>query len=185
MYEQFKANAEAAGNTEVKRFASKGEALAFICEVLENEDIRDTPGFYAVWAGSPFLTRDDENALISNHPGLKFGVTRELAKGAKVGITFMDWGIADTGTLVQDSTAAEQRLASALPLVHIALLDTANIVPDLPSAMGKAHPADSSYISLITGPSKTADIERVLAIGVHGPERLFILCVDHPEGAKR
>ncbi len=184
MYEQFKVNAEAAGNTEVKRFASKAEALAFIGDVLRNENISDTPGFYAVWAGSPFLTPDDENALAANHPGLKFRVTRELAKGARVGITLMDWGIADTGTLVQDSSAAEQRLASALPVVHIALLDTANIVPDLPSVMGKTHPADSAYISLITGPSKTADIERVLAIGVHGPERLFILCVDHLEGAK-
>ncbi len=185
MYEQFKVNAEAAGNTEVRRFASKAEALAFIDEVLKKEHIMDAPGFYAVWASSTFLKTDDEKALAAKHPGLKFRVTRELAKGARIGITLMDWGIAETGTLVQDSTAAEQRLASALPPVHIALLDIAHIVPDLPSVMMKVHPANSAYIAMITGPSKTADIERVLAIGVHGPEQLFILCVDDLEGAKR
>ncbi len=44
--------------------------------------------------------------------------------------------------------------------------------------MTKMHPKDDKYITLITGASKTADIERVLAIGVHGPERLVIVCVD-------
>jgi L-lactate dehydrogenase complex protein LldG len=44
------------------------------------------------------------------------------------------------------------------------------------------HPDKSSYLTLITGPSKTADIERVLAIGVHGPERIVILCVDELGG---
>lgn len=185
MYEQFKVNAEAAGNTEVKRFSSKAEALAFIGDVLKNECISNTPGFYAVWAWSPFLTDDEEKALAAKHPGLKFRVSSETAKDARVGITRMDWGIADTGTLVQDSTEAGQRLASSLPLVHIALLETVRIVEDLPSAMAKVHPEDSAYIALITGPSKTADIERVLAIGVHGPERLIIICIDGPEVENR
>lgn len=182
MYEQFKAKAEAAGNTEVKRFGSNAEALRFIEEILKREDIWNAPGFYAVWAESPFLTDVDRNALAEKHPGLKFQVTRELSKAARVGITQMNWGIADTGTLVQDSTAVEQRLASMLPLIHIAMLDTRNIVEDLPSVMTKVHPGKSAYIALITGPSKTADIERVLAIGVHGPERLYIVCVDELEG---
>jgi L-lactate dehydrogenase complex protein LldG len=43
------------------------------------------------------------------------------------------------------------------------------------------HPKDTKFITLITGASKTADIERVLAIGVHGPERLVIVCVDDLE----
>ncbi|HKZ17999.1 MAG TPA: lactate utilization protein [Geobacteraceae bacterium] len=182
MYEQFKANAEGAGNTEVRRFGLKSEALAFIEDILTKEDVGDAPGSYAVWAESPFLSGTEREALAVKYHGLTFQVTRELSKGARVGITRMDWGIADTGTLVQDSTAAEQRLASALPLIHIALLGTGNIVPDLPSVMTKVHPDKSAYIALITGPSKTADIERVLAIGVHGPERLYIACVDELEG---
>ena len=56
------------------------------------------------------------------------------------------------------------------------------IVADLLALMTKMHPDKSNYIALITGPSKTADIERVLAIGVHGPERLVIVCVDELGG---
>lgn len=182
MYEQLKANAELAGNTEVKRFGSKAEALNFIEGILQREDVKNAPGCYAVWAESPFLSDVDRNALAVKHPGLKFQVTRELSKNARVGITQMDWGVADTGTLVQDSTAAEQRLASALPLIHIAILGTRSIVEGLPSVMTKVHPCKSAYITMITGPSKTADIERVLAIGVHGPERLYIVCIDELEG---
>ena len=183
MYEQFKAMAELAGNTEVNRFGSKAEVLNFIGEILLKEDVKNAPGFYAVWAESPFFSGVDRNALAVKHSGLKFQVTRELSKNARVGITQMDWGVADTGTLVQDSTMAEQRLASALPLIHIAILGTGNIVEDLPSVMTKVHPCKSPYIAMITGPSKTADIERVLAIGVHGPERLYIVCVDELEEA--
>ncbi len=47
--------------------------------------------------------------------------------------------------------------------------------------MTKMHPKDIKFMTLITGASKTADIERVLAIGVHGPERLVIVCIDDLE----
>jgi L-lactate dehydrogenase complex protein LldG len=86
------------------------------------------------------------------------------------------------GTMAQDSTKVAQRLASALPWIHIALLGTNNIVADIPALMTQMHPNKSNYIALISGPSKTADIERVLAIGVHGPERVLIVCVDELGG---
>ncbi len=101
-----------------------------------------------------------------------FEVTREGCAEAKIGISQMDWGKADTGTLVQDATAVEKRLVSTLPLIHIALIATGKILPDLPSLLGAIDPRQAGYIAFITGPSRTADIERVLTIGVHGPERL-------------
>lgn len=178
MFEKFKAAAEAAGNTDVQHFGTKAEALHFIEGFLKKEEIKDAPGSYAIWADAPILKEVDTNALAAKIPGLKFQFTHESAKNAKIGITQMEWGLANMGTLAQDSSAVEQRLASALPWIHVALLSTDNIMADLPALMTKVHPGKCNYIALITGPSKTADIERVLAIGVHGPGRLVIVCVD-------
>lgn len=182
MFESFKVKAELAGNTEVKRFGTKAEALSFIEEYLKKEEIKDAPGSYAVWADAPFLKGVDTKTLAAKHPGLKFEVTRDAAKNAKIGITQMEWGLANMGTMVQDSSAVEQRLASALSWIHVAILPTKNILADFPAAMAKMNPSKSKYIAYITGPSKTADIERVLAIGVHGPERMVIVCVDELGG---
>ncbi|MDQ5985257.1 MAG: Lactate utilization protein C [Syntrophus sp. SKADARSKE-3] len=178
MFDKFKDAAETLGNTEVHRFATKAEALTFIEDFLTKEEIIDAPGFYALWAKSAMLDDNNKKTLAVKFPGLKFDITRELARKAKVGITQMEWGLANMGTLAQDSTEVERRLASALPWIHIALLPTDTIVADLPALITKMHPAKSNYITLIAGPSKTADIERVLAIGVHGPERLVIVCID-------
>jgi L-lactate dehydrogenase complex protein LldG len=178
MFNKFKTSAEAAGNTEVKRFSSRAEAIAFIEGYLKQEEIMDAPGSYAVWADSTFLDGIDRKTLADSVPGLKFDVTRDTSRNAKIGITHMEWGLANMGTLAQDSTRVEQRLASSLPLIHIVLLGSGSIVADLPSLMTKIDPRKAAFLALITGPSKTADIERVLAIGVHGPERLVIVCVD-------
>jgi L-lactate dehydrogenase complex protein LldG len=183
MYDTFKAKAEAVGS-EVHRFCTKAEALLFILDFLKKEEVKDEPGSYAVWVDGPVLTSVETNGLSKKNSGLKFEVTRRLAKDAKIGITQMDWGIANTGTMAQDSTAVVQRLASALPWIHIALLCTKTILPDLQSLLSKMHPQKSGYIALTTGPSRTADIERVLAIGVHGPERLVIICIDESGGEK-
>lgn len=186
MFENFKARAETSGNTEVMRFATTAQALGFIEEFLEKEEVKDAPGSYAVWADSPILKAFDNKAMADKFPGLSFKVTKELAKGAKVGITQLNWGLAETGSMAQDSTDVEQRLASSLCWIHVAILPTSKIIADIPTLMTKMHPKNHKFITLITGASKTADIERVLAVGVHGPERLVIVCIDDLdlEGAK-
>lgn len=184
MFDTFKAKAEAAG-CQVVRFATRAEALDFILQSMRDEGIADAPGSYAVWADCPFLKGLDRQELEKRVPGLTFNVTRQTAKDARIGVTQMHWGIANTGTLAQDSSAVEQRLASALTWLHIALVGTADIVADLPALMTRMHPSRNGYIALITGPSRTADIERVLAIGVHGPERLVVVSVDELGGMNR
>lgn len=181
MFENFKARAETSGNTEVKRFETTMEALGFIEGLLEKEEVKEEAGSYALWADSPILKTFDNEALAQKFPGLHFEVTRELAKGAKVGITQLNWGLAETGSMAQDSSDVAQRLASALAWIHVAILPTNKIIADIPALMSKMHPKNDKYITLITGASKTADIERVLAVGVHGPERLVIVCVDDLE----
>jgi len=181
MFENFKARAENSGNTEVKRFATTAGALDFIEELFKKEEINNEVGSYAVWADSPILKQFDNEAMAQKFPGLYFEVNKELVKGAKIGITQLKWGLAEMGSMAQDSTDIAQRLASALAWIHVAILPTSKIIADIPALMTKMHPKDDKYITLITGASKTADIERVLAIGVHGPERLVIVCVDDLE----
>jgi L-lactate dehydrogenase complex protein LldG len=180
-FDLFKSRAEAV-SAEVHRFSERQQALAFIVEFLRAESVADTPGSYAVWDDCSFLNGIEKANLSASMPGLVFDVTRERCAAAKIGISQMDWGKADTGTLVQDSTAVEKRLVSTLPSIHIALIETAKIVDDLPALLARIGPRPAGYISFITGPSRTADIERVLTIGVHGPERLIVVAIDEMEG---
>lgn len=129
----------------------------------------------AVWAACPFLTQERKKELCEKVPGLKFNVTFETAAQAKIGISQMDWAIADTGTLVQSATDIAQRLVSMLPDIHMVVISANKILPDLATALSRVSPDDAAYLTLVTGPSRTADIERVLTIGVHGPERLIIV----------
>jgi L-lactate dehydrogenase complex protein LldG len=182
MFEKFKARAEAV-SAEVHRFPTKGEALAFIGELLEKEEIEEAPAHYAVWADCPFLKEVDTSALRARFPGLKFSFDRVIAKEARIGITQMTYGLANTGSLVADQTDISQRFASSLSWINVALVPTGSMLPDLPALMARLHPKDAAYISFITGPSRTADIERVLTIGVHGPQRLVIVAIDDLGGA--
>lgn len=119
----------------------------------------------------------------------KAGVTvggknlRDTAKDATAGLTGVNFALADTGTLVLESTDEAIRLATTLPERHFALLDPQKILPDSLAAVAplrEMHQRDPrNYIAYITGPSRTADIERVLTIGVHGPKELHILLLEN------
>ena len=178
----FTAKAKAV-SSEVHRFDTKGEALQFILSFLQTEEVSDRPTRYAVWTDCRFLAGLSKEQLSQAQPGLRFDVDRETSIAARIGISEMDWALADTGTLVQDATAAEQRLASSLPEIHIAIIDAERILPDMSSLFASIRAAEMPYLAFITGPSRTADIERVLTIGVHGPERLVVIIIDGGEGA--
>jgi L-lactate dehydrogenase complex protein LldG len=87
--------------------------------------------------------------------------------------------IAETGTLVCVSGPAAARGASLIPPVHIALLDRTQIVGDLFDYFDRlANTGSPANINLITGPSKTADIEGILITGVHGPGVVHVLLLE-------
>lgn len=180
MYEQFKTKAEGV-SAEVHRFGTSAEALAFLVSFLQNEGVADQEGQYCVVADSPFLGAIDR-APLAAVTGVSFEVTRERAAGAKVGISQVDWALADTGTLVQDATAIDKRMVSTLPFIHVALIATSGLRADMPAWLADVQQDAIGYIAMITGPSRTADIERVLTIGVHGPERLVIIFIDQLGG---
>ena len=103
---------------------------------------------------------------------------RTHAKGMDMGITHADYAIADTGTLVINSNDEDTRLATMVVDVHVALLKKSRIYPtalDMAPELEEMTRSPNSYTAFVTGASRTADIERVLAIGVHGPLELHIM----------
>lgn len=106
---------------------------------------------------------------------------RQHLSGIDIGLTFIDYGIAETGTLVLDSSSEDVRLSTMVSEIHIGILPKSKIRPsayDLEKELRQAMQSTSSYLAFITGASRTADIERVLALGVHGPLELHILLLE-------
>ena len=88
-------------------------------------------------------------------------------------------GIADSGTVVHRVGAGKGRLLSVLPPCHLILLSARTLLPDSRSFFDECDPAErGSAMTLITGPSRTADIEKVLVTGVHGPGMWFVALCD-------
>jgi L-lactate dehydrogenase complex protein LldG len=110
---------------------------------------------------------------------------REPFFAADIGITGVDFLIAETGSVIVQSRPGEPRSFSLLPPVHIAIAHQAQIMPDLFDLFTKlgSKPADTgrlkmpSCLTLITGPSKTGDIELRLVTGVHGPGEIHVIIV--------
>jgi L-lactate dehydrogenase complex protein LldG len=97
-----------------------------------------------------------------------------------VGITECDALIAQTGSVLVTSRSAGGRAASVLPPHHVVIARRDQLLADLPAAFDlvkrKYSPGYPSFISLITGPSRTGDIERILVLGAHGPKKLTVFC---------
>jgi len=93
------------------------------------------------------------------------------------GVTSTRGGLADTGAIVLWPTAQEPRLLSLVPAVHVAVLDADSIHASLEEMMTAENWAAGMPTNalLISGPSKTADIEFTLVFGVHGPKELILL----------
>ena len=103
-----------------------------------------------------------------------------LFAGSGAGITGTRGGIAATGSLILWTDADEPRTLSLIPPVHIAVLDVGQIHDTMLEAMrGQGWTAAMpTNLVLVSGPSKTADIEQTLAYGVHGPKRLLVVLTE-------
>ncbi|MGE0143214.1 MAG: lactate utilization protein C [Planctomycetota bacterium] len=102
---------------------------------------------------------------------------RSLARCA-LGITGVRAAIAETGTLVLDASLERARLVSLLPEIHLAIVRSDQVVADLTEHFESLGSSPPAAITMITGPSRTADIELTLAIGVHGPRECWIWIVE-------
>ncbi|MBW1981396.1 MAG: lactate utilization protein [Deltaproteobacteria bacterium] len=103
---------------------------------------------------------------------------RQQGEGFHTGFTVADWGIAETGTVVLDSSSEDLRLASMLCETHVAVVASRRLLANtqaLEEEVNQLLAKGPRYLAFITGASRTADIERVLTIGVHGPKELHVL----------
>jgi L-lactate dehydrogenase complex protein LldG len=125
----------------------------------------------------------DGLGLPDRFPGIEWftagqskGDLRQFCVSADAGITSAEWLIAETGTLVISSGAGRSRLVSLLSPVHITLVPSSRLLPDIfawqEKQRGGDWPANRVFIS---GPSKTADIEQTMTVGVHGPTRFIVI----------
>lgn len=152
------------------------EAAAELARLCTAESVRtlvasDAPALEPLFAALPA-------ALVRHGPE----APRETLFACDLGLSTAQWGIAETGTLVLESAEERHRLASLLPPHHVALLPRSRLLGTLGEALARVRPGagapPSRTITFITGPSRTADIELELVVGVHGPKHLTVLLLD-------
>lgn len=101
---------------------------------------------------------------------------RELQGSCDLGLTSCENAISETGTLAVVSGPGKPRTASLLPLLHIVLIRSQDIVMSMGEFFEKKYDTKNlPYLTFITGPSRTADIELSLTLGVHGPGKVIAL----------
>ena len=119
---------------------------------------------------------------ISSRPDTSRAEFFTALRNAEIGVSPVDLAVAETGTLVIATSDESERLVTALPKIHVALLPRSKLVLSLKDAepyisriLGKVGGAT---ISLISGSSRTADISHMLVLGVHGPKELHVCLLD-------
>ena len=154
------------------RAHSAGDARLYAEELIA--------GRQAVASNSPILRESGIAALAGVQTGFADEASlRQACADAHVGITSADYALADTGTIVLLSSASEARMISLLPLVHLAVVPASHILTGLDELLRiLPDPGEqTSSMVLITGPSRTADIELTLVRGVHGPGEIHVVVV--------
>lgn len=197
---------EAVGGV-VARVSSVAEAVAYVTHLA-----RDTGAKLVARWQSDLLERLEIDAALQQHgvavhpatlPSEPSSTTatsaatatrrrelRDLLARADLGLSGVDYVIAETGTLVLTARPGQMRSVSLLPPVHVAVARADQVVATLADTLLllQASGVDlqqqlTSCISFITGPSRTGDIELKLTIGVHGPGALHLVLLDEGSGA--
>ncbi|MBX3412980.1 MAG: lactate utilization protein [Pirellulales bacterium] len=189
-----------AGPNPAERLAAEMNAVGGFAQLVDSEEaaraalaellVRYSPKSALCWQ-HPLLERLGLAALLETHgvehwshdllAPLDQPTARAKMFAAEIGITSATWAIAETGSLLMAATGGRERTASLLPPVHVAIVERAQIVPDLFDAYAQLEAAGvenlASNVTLITGPSKTGDLELKLTTGVHGPGKWHVIIV--------
>lgn len=170
--ERFRLEFEAVGGV-FHRVARRGDVVAVL------QDIARETGARTAAISDPLLVRQAAGEV--------FDIVENAGKtdlfAADAGITEAQFGIAETGTLVLCSGAERNRLASLVPPVHICILRLGHTRMVMSEILASAYPLKNAAITFITGASRTSDIELTLALGVHGPKKLYVILLEEGEDA--
>jgi L-lactate dehydrogenase complex protein LldG len=161
----------------VTQFTSELTALQGKVSLLAEKDLparltdflksKDIDRVYVDDVGAKYVT--DIPLVRVPDPAVRCGVTGALA------------GIAESGSLVLVSGAGQSLTASLLPEIHVAVLKTSRLVPTVADALGRPEVRNAAVGVIVTGPSRTGDIEMTHTIGVHGPGELHVFLIDDSE----
>ena len=177
-----------------KRVEKTNESRA---PVIEIDKIKQFTQELTVLGGNVIHTNDLSNAIIDFltsrqidqihlEPGIldkstlqQVGIVATAVPdpAIRVAVTKAICGLADTGSILEADGEGDPLHASLLPEVHIAVLRASDILPSLSDAITLPQVRESKAAVVITGPSRTADIEMTLTIGVHGPKELHVFVV--------
>jgi len=139
-----------------------------ILDLLRDQDITAIQAWEAGQFPPGLLDTLQEGGIKILHepdPSLQIGLTGALA------------GIAETGTLVLAGSPERPLTASLLPRAHIAVLRASDLCGRLPQALRLHEVQQAAAVALISGPSRTNDIEMTLTVGMHGPGKVYVFCL--------
>lgn len=168
-------------NTNVDRI-TRQELDITLSRVLKDFEVKsaiswDDPFLHELGLTSLLSTNGVENSIWDN--SLNEEERMQLSAKVDLGITCADLGLAETGTVVLMNGGERGRMVSLLPPFYLCIMPESRIVPRLTQAMELIHSKVPnglpSCINFITGPSRTADIEMDLALGVHGPGKVHVI----------
>lgn len=183
----------------INRFCKELESIGGYCTIAENdEDVVNTifkisdryNANSIVFGGHPDIKKYSDDFIRRNNArditvdkitdnGNDTILLREKLSKADIGISFAFCIIAETGSAVLLSSPYEPRSLSLLPVTSVIFVDSKRVVSELTDAVERIQKemnfTDLSCMTIISGPSRTADIEKVLVTGVHGPKNLHVI----------
>lgn len=164
--------------SEIKKLSGTGQRLSrseidsTLKTLIEEQNIRRA----TVWK-TPHLRQLGISEIL-NSLGVKLispNASKHEMAGCDLGITEADFLLPETGTLVLRSSVEKPRAVSLLPRIHLAIVRPEMLRADMHEVFVEAK--DHHYLVFITGPSRTADIELTVTLGVHGPRYLYVWMV--------
>ncbi|MDR2142016.1 MAG: lactate utilization protein [Deltaproteobacteria bacterium] len=177
---------------QIKEVSSLSEALTLTLEICEQKPlgklmlpVKDPDAPRKKTLAAPALAAESWDYLVKEGEKKGFEMIRDNLRqylaGIDVAFSVATMGIADTATSVLESLSEDERLATMICETHVVALPKSKIVSDsyeAESYLRASMTKDRNFIAFVSGPSRTADIERVLTLGVHGPLELFVALIN-------